>query len=107
MKMWDRSIKLPLSCEETRDADGFPTKKYTFASGIAANYRDVTRTDEILADQKGFRADAVFEILACNYSGQNWLVDESTDLEYDIKRSYRKDKANIVYLTCERRERGG
>lgn len=105
--MWDRSIKLPLGCEEARDADGFPVKEYTFVSNIAASYQDVTRSDEIMADQKGFRADAVFEILSCNYSGQSWLIDESTGLEYDIKRSYQKDKANTVHLTCERRERGG
>ena len=49
------------------------------------NFRDSTRDDEVLAKQNGYTADQVVEIMACNYSGESFLVDESTGEIYDIK----------------------
>ena len=48
----------------------------------------------------------VVEIMACNYSGESFLVDESTGEIYDIKRRFQKNKSMKVQLTCQMRERG-
>ena len=45
-------------------------------------------------------------MMACNYSGESFLVDESTGEIYDIKRRYQKNKSMKVQLTCQMRERG-
>ena len=52
----------------------------------------------------GYTADQTVEIMACNYNGQQFLVDEETEEIYDIKRVYRKDKSMKVILTCQKRE---
>lgn len=105
--MWNRSISLPVQrLEDNPDDDGFSNSSFDYMDGIPANFTDVTRNDEILANQKGYTADQNVEIMACNYSGQSWLVDEPTGDIYDIRRTYHRDKANVIVLTCERRERG-
>lgn len=103
--MWNASIKLPVGKEEGRDKDSFPTgTTYSFLENIPASFTDVTRNDEILASQKGYTADQNIEIMACNYSGQAFLVDEATGDTYDIRRTHRKDRSMKIVLTCERRE---
>lgn len=102
--MWNKSIKLPVSKEEKRDSDGFPEIAYKYMEKIPASFTDVTRNDEILAHQMGYTADQTVEIMACNYNGQQFLVDEETEEIYDIKRVYRKDKSMKVILTCQKRE---
>lgn len=106
--MWNGSIKLPTgSTEGGVNSNGFPIEPvYTFLEGIPASFTDTTRNDEILASQHGYTADQIIEIMACNYSGQSFLIDESTGQEYDIKRTHRGDKKMTIMLTCQRRERG-
>lgn len=105
--MWNRSISLPVQrLEDNPDDDGFSNPSFEFMGGVPANFTDVTRNDEILAYQRGYTADQNIEIVACNYGGQSWLVDERTGDVYDIRRTYHRDKANVIVLTCERRERG-
>ena len=105
--MWNKSISLPVrKINVVQDDEGFTKASYEFMGGIPANFTDVTRNDETLAYQRGYTADQNVEVIACNYNGQSWLVDEETGNVYDIKRTYRKDKAKVVVLTCERRSRG-
>lgn len=104
--MWNSSIKLPRDVEKTTDADGFEIETQAYLEGIPANFTDVTRNDEILANQAGYSADQVVEIAACNYCGENYLVDEADGTQYDIKRTFKRDKSMTVVLTCERRQRG-
>ena len=66
----------------------------------------MTRNDEILASQKGYTADQNIEVMACNYNGEDRLMDDSDGTVYDVKRTYRKDKSMAVILTCERRQHG-
>jgi hypothetical protein len=92
---------------EILDDDGFPMDtQYEWLGGIPANFTDLTRDDEILANQMGYSADQNIEIMACNYSGESFLVDEATGEEYDIKRTFQKNKSGTVTLTCRKRERG-
>lgn len=106
--MWNGSIKLPInSTGGGINENGFPIAPvYTFLEGIPASMTDTTRNDEILASQNGYTADLVVEIMACNYSGQSFLVDESTGKEYDIVRTHHQDKKMTISLTCQYRERG-
>lgn len=106
--MWNGSIKLPIGSEGGgKDSNGFPIEPvYIFMDGIPASLTDVTRNDEMLASQKGYTADLIVEIMACNYSGQSFLVDESTGKEYDIVRTHQRDKKMTISLTCQYRERG-
>ena len=67
-------------------------KHIKFIGGIPADFRDSTRDDEVLAKQNGYTADQIVEIVACNYSGESFLVDESTGDIYDIKRRFQKNK---------------
>lgn len=101
--MWNDSIKLPYGYEETTDEDGFTTKIPSFIGGIPANFKSTTRADETLANQVGYTADVVIEIMSCNYNGQEVLVDEKSDKEYDIKRTHEVYGKETIELTCQRR----
>ena len=106
--MWNKSISLPVKKNDpTINENGIMMEEtYEFIGGIPADFRDSTRDDEVLAKQNGYTADQVVEIMACNYSGESFLVDESTGEIYDIKRRYQKNKSMKVQLTCQMRERG-
>ncbi len=105
--MWTKSISLPIrKINGGQDDEGFSKATYEFMGGIPANFTDVTRNDETLASQKGYTAEQNVEVIACNYNGQSWLVDDETGDVYDIKRTYRKDKGKVLVLTCESRNRG-
>lgn len=102
--MWNGSVKLPTGKTEQRNKNGFPEGTiYTFLENVPASFNDATRNDEILASQKGYTVDQNIEIMACNYHGQTFLVDESNGDIYDIKRTYRKDKSMKIVLTCQKR----
>lgn len=106
--MWNKSISLPVrKVSPAVDADGITTgETYEFIGGIPANFRDATRDDEIAANQNGYTADVTVEIMACNYNGCTFFVDDETRDIYDIKRRFAKDKSLTVILTCQKRERG-
>ena len=106
--MWNKSISLPVKkMYPTINDNGITMEEtYKFIGGIPADFRDSTRDDEVLAKQNGYTADQVVEIMACNYSGESFLVDESTGDIYDIKRRFQKNKSMKVQLTCQMRERG-
>lgn len=105
--MWTGSIALPRKIVSGQDKEGFQAEEtIQWESGIQANYTDVTRSDETLASKKGYTADQNIEVMACNYLGEAFLKDESSNLLYDIKRTYRKDKSGTIILTCQRREDG-
>ena len=105
--MWNKSISLVIGQKKETDADGFDTVTEECMNGIPTNFTDVTRNDEIVANQFGYSADQNIEITACNYNGQRFLYDESDGVRYEVKRTFRKDKSMNIILTCERRERGG
>lgn len=106
--MWNKSISLPLRrLSPTVNEDGITQEEtYQFLGGIPASFTDATRNDELITQQQGYTADQVVEIVACNYSGQSFLVDEATGDIYDIIRNFQKDKSMTVSLTCQKRERG-
>lgn len=102
-----RSISFPLEQTVTRDEDGFETDVQTeWLGGVPALFSDLTRNDEMLAQQLGYSADQNVETDAANYSGQSFFVDEATGDVWDIRRTFRKNKARKVVLTAQRRERG-
>jgi hypothetical protein len=106
--MWNKSIKLQESSKEAEDKDGFITSSEPeFLEGIPANFKDTTRSDQILANQSGYTADQNIEIVACNYGGQKYLYDEENGDTYEVKRTYQADKSMNIVLVCERRETGG
>lgn len=104
--MWNGSIRFLRKGSTGQDKDGFLLTEETQTDSIPANFTDVTRNDEILASQKGYTADQNIEVMACNYGGEDRLMDESDGTVYEIKRTYRKDKSMTVILTCERRQYG-
>lgn len=105
--MWNGSIALPRRKYENQDKDGFSQEEsYEWEYGIPASFTDVTRDDEVLAAQKGYSADQNIEIMECNYQGESFLLDESHEVIYDIRRTFRKDKSMVLIMTCERREYG-
>lgn len=105
--MYDRTISLPEKTETTRDSEGYRKDIVTWASGIPASRRDVTRNDEIVAQQSGYTADAIYRIASVCYNGEAYLRDDADYHIYDIKRSYHADKRMYVDLTCQRREQDG
>ena len=106
--MWNKSISLPVrKVSPAVDKDGITIgETYEFIGGIPASFRDATREDEVAACQNGYTADVNVEIMACNYKGCSFLVDDETGEIYDIRRRFSKDKSLTVILTCQRRERG-
>lgn len=105
--MQNKSISLPVKKMETQDEAGFQDVQYEFLREIPAEFTDATRNDEILAAQKGYTISQNVEIMACNYDGQRWLIDETDGCIFDIKRIYRKNKGMKIVLSCERRVTDG
>lgn len=104
--MWNRSVSLPVKEWESQNSEGYTKKEHQQYEAIPAKFSDITRNDEILANQKGYTADQNIEIMACNYDGQSWLVDEATREVYDIRRTYHREGSLTIILTCERRQHG-
>jgi hypothetical protein len=101
--MWNHSISIPGGITITYDDDGFPTETQTFITGIPANFKSTTRSDETLANQMSYTADIVIEIMECNYNGQSMVTDEKDGKEYEVKRSHVVEKKETIELTCQRR----
>lgn len=100
------SISLPSADEITQDQDGFVTHNKTFIKGIPARKMDTTRSDELMAHQMGYSVSCVYEIDSACYNHQGYLIDESDETIYDIKRTHKKEKSNKIELTCEVRQNG-
>lgn len=100
------SISLPSGDEISQDADGFVTHNKTFIRNIPARRKDTTRNDELVAHQMGYSVSAIFEIDSACYQKQGYLVDESDETIYDIKRTHKKEKSQKIELTCEVRQHG-
>ena len=100
------SISLPNSDMISQDEDGFVTHHKTYTKNIPATSKDTTRSDETLAKQMGYSVSKVFTLDKSVYTGQGYLIDESDNLVYDIKRVYHKEKSHLVELTCEVRSDG-
>lgn len=97
------SIKLPNGYTENIDEDGFPTRIPNYIEGIPASFKSTTRADETLANQSGYTADVVIEIMDCNYNGADILIDESTGEEYEVKRTHKVRGKDTMELTCQKR----
>ena len=104
--MWTTAISLPVKNDEVQDTAGFVTDAKDYIGGIPANIKDTTRQDELAANQMGYTADVIVEIEAAAYNGAGYFIDEATGMEYDIKRTYRSDRANRINLTGQRRDHG-
>lgn len=104
--MWNGSIKFIRKGSRQQNKNGFIQEEETYTESIPASFTDVTRNDEILAAQKGYTANQNIEVMECNYNGEESLLDESDNSVYDVKRTYRKDKAMKIIMTCERRQNG-
>lgn len=100
------SISLPNTDDITQDQDGFVTHNKTFVKNIPARKMDTTRNDELMAHQMGYSVSAIFEIDSACYSHQGYLIDESDNTTYDIKRTHKKEKSQKIELTCEVRDHG-
>lgn len=106
--MWNKSVCLLTGLETGRDGEGYVSEtRKTWLTGIPANFLDVTREDEILAQQYGYTASQRIEIAACNYNGEKTLLEEASGERYEVRRAFRKNKGNFVELICERREPDG
>lgn len=100
------SISLPSKDEIVQDNDGFVTHNKTFVKNIPARRKDTTRNDELMAHQLGYTVSCIFEIDFACYNHQGYLVDESDNVTYDIKRTHKKEKSNKIELVCEVRANG-
>lgn len=100
------SISLPSKDDIVQDADGFVTHNKSYVKGIPARRKDTSRNDELMAHQMGYTVSAIFEIDSACYSHQGYLVDESDETIYDIKRTHKKEKSQKIELTCEVRQNG-
>lgn len=108
--MWNRTIKIPLGSTVTQDDEGYPIRESTYLTGIPASVLSAGRQDQILADQKGYNADAVYVVLARNLYRLpgNWsqFIDEVTGDVFEVKRIYQADKSRMVELTGQLVRRG-
>lgn len=100
------SISLPSKDEIVQDNDGFVTHNKTFIKNIPARRKDTSRNDELMAHQLGYSVSCIFEIDSACYNRQGYLIDESDETTYDIKRTHKKEKSTKIELTCEVRQSG-
>lgn len=105
-EMWDRSITLMHQIENGRDPDGFTAVEHICVGHVPAMFQDLTRNDQILANQRGYEADQNIEIMACNYHDETLLTDEETGKVYEIMRTFRPAGSRRIILTCRSREKG-
>lgn len=104
--MRNGSIRFISKGKRKQNKNGFLEEEESYTESIPARFTDVTRNDEILAAQKDYTANQNIEVMECNYNGEGSLLDEADNAVYDIRRTYRKDKAMKIILTCERRQNG-
>lgn len=100
------SISLPSKDEISQDQDGFVTHNKSYIKNIPARRKDTSRNDELMAHQMGYSVSCIFEIDSACYQKQGYLVDESDETIYDIKRTHKKEKSTKIELTCEVRANG-
>lgn len=104
--MWTTAIVFPDADASAQDAAGFINEKKSYTAEIPACEKDLARQDEILANQEGYTADLIVEIDAAAYNGAGFFVNRRDGYEYDIKRTFRKEKSSRIQLTAKRREHG-
>lgn len=104
--MWNTSISLPVSDDISQDTSGFVTHNKQCIKGIPATKKDTTRADEVTAHQMGYVVSQVFVVDKACYNGAGYLIDDADSVTYDIKRTHKTDKGNLIELTCEVREHG-
>jgi len=104
--MYNKVIKFPKDQTITQDASGFPTEAYEWIENIPACFKNVTRQDEILAQQVGYAADIIVEIDAGNYPGCAFFIDMENGDEFLIRRTFMKETSRTLQITAERRDRG-
>ena len=95
---WVNAITL-VSYTGTKDSDGFEVPVETMVEHIPAKFKSATRKDEEHSNKLGYTADLIVEMMTCNYSNQETLIDEATNKRYAIKRAYEKSP-EIIELTC-------
>ena len=100
------SISLSSKDEISQDQDGFVTHNKTYIKGIPARRKDTSRNDELMAHQLGYSVSCIFEIDSACYNRQGYLIDESDETTYDIKRTHKKEKSQKIELVCEVRTNG-
>lgn len=100
------SISLPTEDNIVQDEDGFVTHNKSYIKNIPARRKDTSRNDELMAHQMGYTVSAIFEIDSACYSRQGYLIDESDETIYDIKRTHQKEKSQKIELICEVRDHG-
>lgn len=98
MNNWTDAITL-ISYTSTKDSDGFDVDVENHVEHIPAQFKSVTRKEEEHSNLLGYRADLIVEIMKCNFSNEETLMDESTGKKYKIQRTYSKNPETIE-LTC-------
>ena len=103
--MWNHAISFSTPTV-TKTPEGIKQTVENWGKPIRANFQDVTRDDEALANQIGYTAEQNIEIHKANYAGQSYLRDEGTGEVYDVKRTFNGNGKMTIILTCSLRERG-
>ncbi len=101
--MWVDSIRLVNGYNEVTDENGIVTQTPLYSESIPANFLSAKRADKTLANQSGYTADEVIEIMACNYNKQGSLVDDKDNEVYEVKDTFHDRKKETIQLTCQRR----
>lgn len=95
---WKDAVVL-VSITSTKDSDGFDVEVENKTRPIPANFKSVTRAEEEHSKIMRYNAELVVEIMTCNYSNQELLIDYQSNKKYAIKRTYEKT-SEILELTC-------
>lgn len=103
--MWNTAVQFGHTVT-TRDEDGFVHSTTEWGSPVRASALDITRAESTLAMQCGYDADRTYEVHKVNYANEHFLRDQQDGQIYDIERTYNSDRANMISLTCSKRERG-
>lgn len=98
MNNWKDAIYL-VSYTTTKDSDGFPVVVMNKSEQIPANFKSVTRAEEEHSKIMGYTAELIVEIMLCNYSGQEELIDCCSNKKYAIKRTF-EETSEVIQLTC-------
>jgi len=98
MNNWVDAVTL-VSITSTKDSDGFDVDVEHKVEHIVANFKSVSRAEELHSNSLGYKADLMVEMMLVNYSNESILIDEKSGKRYAIKRTYVKSP-ELIELTC-------
>ncbi len=99
MNNWNTSIIL-VEVIVSRNENDFPITIEKLSESIPANIKKCSTIEELSLKKKKTTKSKEYEVIACNYSTQTALIDESTNKRYTIRKTVPSNNEMLI-LYCD------